>query len=315
MIYLEYKDFTELYHELSRFPIHHEDDFGDFGNDYFNIGASQYINNLIVKTSSHSLEGPQADLSNFNYTIAKWTTLINKYIDKEDYFLLKERLATSTAKTLTFNFKIHVGLNTDKDQTKNRDSCIIALVFSRNGNKGPWTIVNIFYRVCEIYKKFACDLMLLNRMFEDLPNLDLQEYLFHIPQPFFSTFIMCELIDSYDFRKAIAEIANRKFTDALNSLARVPSYARKARWYYISAVANYGAGNTVQASADIQKAVNEDPGNQTYRAAYQQINRSSQAYQRNARTYQSSFGGIGSLCCSMALSQMLCGHPCFFCFC
>lgn len=193
MIYLEYKDFTELYHELSRFPIKHEDEFGD---DYFNIGASQYINNLIVKTTSHSLEGAQSDLSNFNYTIAKWTTLINKYIDKKDYFLLKERLMSSTAKTLTFNFKIHVGLSTDTDQTKNRDSCIIALVFSRNGNKGPWTIVNIFYRVCEIYKKFACDLMLLNRMFEDLPNLDLKEYLFHIPQPFFSTFILCELIDS-----------------------------------------------------------------------------------------------------------------------
>ena len=75
------------------------------------------------------------------------------------------------------------------------------------------------------------------------------------------------------------------------------------------------AGGTVQASADIQKAVNEDPGNQVYRAAYQQINRSSQTYQRNARTYQSNFGGLGGLCCSMALSQMLCGHPCFFCFC
>ena len=127
--------------------------------------------------------------------------------------------------------------------------------------------------------------------------------------------IKVEETDSYDFRKAIMEIGNRKFSDALNSLARVPSYARKARWYYISAVANYGAGNTVQASAVIQKAVNEDPGNQVYRAAYQQINRSSQTYQRNARTYQSNFGGLGGLCCSMALSQMLCGHPCFFCFC
>ena len=127
--------------------------------------------------------------------------------------------------------------------------------------------------------------------------------------------IEVEETDSYDFRKAIMEIANRKFNDALNSLARVPSYARKARWHYINAVANYGAGNTVQASADIQKAVNEDPGNQKYRAAYQQINRSSQTYQRNARTYHSNLGGIGSLCCSMALSQILCGNPCFFCFC
>ena len=124
-----------------------------------------------------------------------------------------------------------------------------------------------------------------------------------------------ETDDTYDFRKAIGEINSKKFSDALNSLMRVPSYARKARWYYLSALANYGLGNTVQASADIQKAVNEEPDNMTYRRAYQGINRSSQSYERNARTYNAGFGGVGSLCCSMALSQLLCGNPCFFCFC
>ena len=121
--------------------------------------------------------------------------------------------------------------------------------------------------------------------------------------------------DTYDFRKAVDEINGKKFSDALNSLMRVPSYARNARWYYLCALANYGLGNTVQASADIQKAVNEASDNMTYRRAYQGINRSSQTYERNARTYNTNFGGVGGLCCSMALSQLLCGNPCFFCFC
>lgn len=190
MIYLEYKDFNQLYHDLARYPITHEKEL-EANKDFFIIGASLYINNLIIKTESCDCN---LDLADFNYTKAKWTTLVNKYIDEHDYYLLKQRLVESTAKTLTFNFKIHIGLSTDKDQTKNRDSCLVGLVFSRNGNKGNWTNVSIYYRVGEIYKKFPCDLILFNRMFTELPNLDIKEYLFHIPQPFFSSFILCELI-------------------------------------------------------------------------------------------------------------------------
>ena len=220
MIYLEFNDFGQLYHDLTRFPIKHEKEFGNFGNDYFEVGQSQYINNLIISTPSHKLEGPSSDLGNFNYTLAKWTTLLNKYVDKDDYLLLKRRLIESQTKTLTFNFKVHIGLSTDTDQTKNRDSCIIALVFSRNGGSGKWTTVNIFYRVAEIYKKFAVDLMLLNRMFEDLPNLDLKEHLFHIPQPFYSVFILCELIDSplfkvEEFKDSDSFVARRLYANYL----------------------------------------------------------------------------------------------------
>ncbi|MBQ7284072.1 MAG: hypothetical protein IJW74_04380, partial [Oscillospiraceae bacterium] len=101
----------------------------------------------------------------------------------------------------------------------------------------------------------------------------------------------------------------------LNTLSRVSSDNRDARWYYLSALAHNGLGNTVQAADHIAKAVNMAPNNQTYRQAYQHFNRSSQTYQRNATTYQRGFGSVGSLCCSMALSQMLCGNPCLFCFC
>ena len=190
MVFLEYKDFNQMYHDFSRYPITHTEDIKN-NPDCFIVGATLYVNNVIIKTSSCDFE---MDLSDLNYTIAKWTTLLNKYIDPNDYFDLKERLQTSTAKTLTFNFKIHIGRATDEDQTKNRDSCIIALVFSRNGNSGKWTTVNIYYRVMEIYKKGCVDLMLLNRVFNDLPNLDLHEFIFHIPQPFYSSFILAELM-------------------------------------------------------------------------------------------------------------------------
>lgn len=189
MIYLEYKDFDNLYHDFSRLLI---GDLSKYNDDSFIIGATIYLNNVLIKTTSCDCH---LDMADFNYTRVKWTTLINKYINKESYFDLKDRLVTSTSKTLTFNFNIHVGRSTDKDKTKNRDSCLVALVFSRRGNAGPWTSVNIYYRVTEIFKKFAIDLILFNRMFNELPNLEIKEYLFHIPQPFYSTFILAELMD------------------------------------------------------------------------------------------------------------------------
>lgn len=190
MVYLKYDDFGQLYHQLTRYPLTAPE-----SEDFFTIGASQYVNNLVIETDSHNISGPSSDLGNFNYTMAKWSTLLNKYVDNQAYADLKTRLVWSTCKTLTFNFKIHVALPTDTDQTKSRDSCIIAIVFSRNGTSGKWTHVNIFWRVAEIYQKFAVDLLLLNRMFEDLPNLQLSKYALHLAQPFWSTFKLCELID------------------------------------------------------------------------------------------------------------------------
>lgn len=192
MTYLEFEDFDQLYHKVSRLPVDMWDNLKD-NKDFFTVGASAYLNNVMFSVKSHKCS---LDMGNFNYTIAKWTTLINKYIDPDQYILLKQRLIESTTKTLTFNFKIHIGLSSDNDHTKNRDSCIIAMVFSRNGTKGKWTTVNVIWRTAEIYKKWAIDLILLNRMFEDLPNLDLHEYILYLAQPFWSSFILCELIDS-----------------------------------------------------------------------------------------------------------------------
>lgn len=200
MFYLECNDFDDLYNQVSRLPINKEKELEDCN---FKVGSTYYINNLILKTNSCDCS---LDLGEFNYTLMKWKVLVNKYIDKDDYILLKQRLIDSTSKTLTFNFKIHIGLKTDLDKTKNRDSCIIAIVFSRNGNKGKWEKATVLWRVAEIYKKFACDLILLNRMFNDLPNLEIKEFILHIVQPFFSSFILSEIIDSKMF--SIEEFKN-----------------------------------------------------------------------------------------------------------
>ena len=121
--------------------------------------------------------------------------------------------------------------------------------------------------------------------------------------------------DGYNIQRAVLEINNRKYQDAVNTLNYLSKESRDARWYYLSSLAHNGLGNKVQAVEHIQMAVNLDPSNQTYRQTFQYFNRSSNTYQRNATSYNRGFSSVGTLCCSMALSQMLCGNPCMFCFC
>lgn len=179
MLFLEYKDFDDLYFNFSRLPLLEEDKYGYY---FFNCGASTYLSPVIISTPSFNCH---LDMSDFNYTRMKWTVLVNKYLDQEQYELLKKKLAESTTRTLTFNFKIH---------TTGKDACLVALVFERDIIGKPWTTVNVYYRVTEVFKKFAIDLILLNRILNDVPNCEIKEIIFHIPLAFFSIFILSELI-------------------------------------------------------------------------------------------------------------------------
>ena len=121
--------------------------------------------------------------------------------------------------------------------------------------------------------------------------------------------------DGYNIQRAVLEINNKRFQDAINTLNYLSNESRDARWHYLSALAHNGLGNTVQAVEHIKKAVDMAPSNQTYRKAYQYFNRSSQTYQQNSRRYSRPGMDMSGLCCSLALSQICCGSPCFFCCC
>ena len=78
-----------------------------------------------------------------------------------------------------------------------------------------------------------------------------------------------------DYYTSIAQfINNRQFTQALNLLNNIED--RTAQWYYLSALANYGAGKRDISLSHIQQACAMPPENYTYRATYDRIRRSSQ---------------------------------------
>lgn len=87
-----------------------------------------------------------------------------------------------------------------------------------------------------------------------------------------------------DYYTAAARfINNRQFRQAINLLNGIED--RTAHWYYLSAVANYGAGNRDIALSHIQQACAMEPENYTYSATYERI-------RRNASGYANPFGGF-----------------------
>lgn len=68
------------------------------------------------------------------------------------------------------------------------------------------------------------------------------------------------------------------FAEALQALSGVPLAERDANWYAISAMANSGAGNRVQALADARRAAAMDPANPDIQRLLHQIGSGGTAY-------------------------------------
>lgn len=114
--------------------------------------------------------------------------------------------------------------------------------------------------------------------------------------------------DSATVRSAVEAINAGRYDQALSLLSSVVSTERNARWYYLSALANKGAGNMLVALEHIRKAVKLDPNNADYRRAYQQFQMAGQAYQQEGtkRGFTISAMDPGLICCGLCLAQYAC---------
>ena len=86
----------------------------------------------------------------------------------------------------------------------------------------------------------------------------------------------------------------------------VTSGGRNARWYYLSALANNGAGNTVMALDQIRRAVRMDPNNADYQRAYRAFQSAGQSYTQEQQTRGFTISSIDptTLCCGCCMLQL-----------
>lgn len=98
------------------------------------------------------------------------------------------------------------------------------------------------------------------------------------------------------------------YQGALNVLKNIEN--RSARWYYISAVANYGIGNQATALEHIQIAMKMEPGNMEYQQFYQVMQNGGEWY-----TSRGSFYGMPTMdgsdfCVKLCLANIFCNLCC-----
>lgn len=110
-------------------------------------------------------------------------------------------------------------------------------------------------------------------------------------------------------------ISNRMYAEALNALNEMEEAERGGRWYYYSAMANSGLGNTVTANEHIERAVSLEPSNQEFRQFQQNLQYGGTWYTNMGRAYERPYSNTGSFCMSMLLMNLLCncfcyGRPC-----
>lgn len=71
--------------------------------------------------------------------------------------------------------------------------------------------------------------------------------------------------DPNELVRAINAVNSGRYHDAVTILSQMTSPYRNARWYYVSAVAHHGIGDTVRAQDLLQKAVQMESENPVYK--------------------------------------------------
>lgn len=103
----------------------------------------------------------------------------------------------------------------------------------------------------------------------------------------------------------------KQYQYADNTLNSILSTYRNARWFYLSALANYGLGRQMLALEQIQKAVQMEPSSQLYRNTLNTLKRASTEYRQNGEEFQNYAESMGRVCQGLCLAQLFC----MFCRC
>ena len=114
--------------------------------------------------------------------------------------------------------------------------------------------------------------------------------------------------DTVEMQAAANFINNRRYKEALNVLNGITS--RNAQWYYLSALANAGLGNNIQAQEMARQALNMEPNNMHYQMLWQQLQSGRQWYGDMAGGYGRQTVNLDNFCCQMLAMQMFCCWCC-----
>ena len=109
-------------------------------------------------------------------------------------------------------------------------------------------------------------------------------------------------------KAAVNYINNGYYQEALNVLSSISN--RDAKWYYLSAMANSGAGNNVKAQEHINEAVRLEPDNMQYQRMKQQLEQGGTWYQQQSSPYGRPVFSGGDWCMKLCILNLFCNCCC-----
>ena len=120
--------------------------------------------------------------------------------------------------------------------------------------------------------------------------------------------------ESSRLQAAVNYLQHGYYNEAVNVLNDIPANERQGRWYYYSAMANQGVGNTATALEHIRRAVALEPSNIQYRQFQEHLEYGGTWYTTRGTVYERPYSG-SDWCWKMILLNMFCnccccGRPC-----
>lgn len=98
----------------------------------------------------------------FNYTMAKWRSLIANYINASDLTEIKKEVEKEESKSKSRVYNLALQFTNNHKHGKN---CLLSMVFSHRYTEQKPTI-SVFLRASEVTKRLICDLLLFQRIGE-----------------------------------------------------------------------------------------------------------------------------------------------------
>ncbi|MBQ1901234.1 MAG: DnaJ domain-containing protein [Lachnospiraceae bacterium] len=115
---------------------------------------------------------------------------------------------------------------------------------------------------------------------------------------------------SNEMKAALNYIMNGYYREAMNVLNNIDASARSGQWYYLAAYASERLGNIMDARTYINRALELEPSNFSYRQFRQHLDGGAMWYETRGAAYQRPYQDTGRWCLSMILLNLFCNLCC-----
>ncbi|MBU3099805.1 DnaJ domain-containing protein [Clostridium sp. DSM 17811] len=95
------------------------------------------------------------------------------------------------------------------------------------------------------------------------------------------------------------------YNEALNVLNDITT--RNANWYYYSAIANSGLGNTITTLNHAKTAVQMEPNNLEYQRLLNQVQNGGRVYQQQSQDFGMPTISLSKICLGLCFAKLFCG--------